>query len=100
MKEQSVSKSNSSKNTVNNINKDKNSWSRRDFVKAGSAALVGLALSPRPAFAADTSPRKVRIGVVGGGFGTDFQWHEHPYCIVEAVSDLIPERRNRIYILP
>jgi predicted dehydrogenase len=40
--------------------------------------------------------KKIRIGVVGGGFGTSFYWHEHPGCTVEAVSDLIPERRNRL----
>jgi predicted dehydrogenase len=39
---------------------------------------------------------KIRIGVVGGGFGTSFYWHEHPDCTVEAVSDLIPERRDRL----
>ncbi|MFC2124141.1 Gfo/Idh/MocA family protein [Bacteroidota bacterium] len=35
-----------------------------------------------------TSDKKIRIGIVGGGFGTSFQWHQHPNCIVEAVSDL------------
>jgi len=40
--------------------------------------------------------RKIRIGVVGGGFGPYFYWHEHPDCVVEAVSDLNPERRNRL----
>ena len=40
--------------------------------------------------------RKVRVGVVGGGFGTSFQFHEHPNCVVEAVSDLRPERRDRL----
>src|SRR4051812_31329197 len=38
----------------------------------------------------------IRIGVVGGGFGTSFYWHEHPDGIVEAVSDLLPERRARL----
>jgi predicted dehydrogenase len=42
--------------------------------------------------AADTSPRKVRIGIVGGRFGLTFQFQDHPDCIVEAVSDLRPER--------
>jgi predicted dehydrogenase len=46
--------------------------------------------------AIDTAPKKVRMGVVGGGFGCDFQWHEHPDCLVEAVSDLRPERRERL----
>jgi predicted dehydrogenase len=40
--------------------------------------------------------RKIRIGVVGGGFGTAFQWHEHPDCVVEAVADLRPERRDNL----
>ncbi|MCS6831858.1 MAG: Gfo/Idh/MocA family oxidoreductase, partial [bacterium] len=40
--------------------------------------------------------KKVRVGVVGGGFGASFYFHEHPNCIVEAVSDLIPERRERL----
>ena len=42
------------------------------------------------------SNKRVRIGVVGGGFGRSFQWHEHPNCIVEAVSDLRPERRQAL----
>ncbi len=37
-------------------------------------------------------PKKVRVGIVGGRFGLGFQFHEHPDCIVEAVSDLRPER--------
>src|SRR5207244_1603869 len=36
--------------------------------------------------------RKIRIGIVGGGFGTSFFWHLHPQCVVGAVSDLRPER--------
>ena len=42
------------------------------------------------------SDRKIRIGVVGGGFGCSFQWHEHPNCIVYAVSDLRTDRRGRL----
>ena len=37
---------------------------------------------------------KVRIGVVGGGFGAAFQWHLHPNCRVEAVAEMRPERRE------
>ena len=40
--------------------------------------------------------KKVRIGIIGGGFGLSFQFHEHPDCIVEAVSDLDPERRDAL----
>lgn len=73
--------------------------SRRRFLHAGGAALAGMALSTGVGAAAVPGPMpggKVRIGVVGGGFGTSFQWHEDPDCIVEAVSDLIPERRERL----
>lgn len=49
-----------------------------------------LALAASTAVAAD---RKLRVGVVGGGFGTNFQFHEHPNSVVEAVSDLREDRR-------
>jgi predicted dehydrogenase len=48
------------------------------------------------AFAADHPAKKIRIGVVGGRFGRSFFWHEHPDCIVEAVSDLVPDRRQAL----
>jgi predicted dehydrogenase len=63
---------------------------RRSFLMAGAAALSG-----RFAFAVP-SERKVRVGVVGGSFGAGFYFHEHPNCIVEAVSDLRPERREHL----
>lgn len=43
-------------------------------------------------FAADTAPRKVRVGIVGGRFGLTFQFQDHPDCIVEAVAELRPDR--------
>ncbi|GMU91578.1 MAG: oxidoreductase [Candidatus Hydrogenedentota bacterium] len=43
-----------------------------------------------------TSDRKIRIGLVGGRFGCSFHWHQHPNCTVEAVSDLIRDRRDRL----
>jgi len=70
--------------------------SRRTFLGAGGAALAGMTVGAPFATAANTAPKKVRIGVVGGGFGSDFQWHEHPDCTVQAVSDLRPERRERL----
>jgi predicted dehydrogenase len=42
------------------------------------------------------SERRIRVGVVGGGFGCAFQWHEHPNCEVVAVSDLRTDRRARL----
>ena len=35
------------------------------------------------------------MGVVGGGFGSSFQWHEHPNCIVTGVTDLRADRREQ-----
>lgn len=42
----------------------------------------------------EKSSKKVRIGVVGGGFGAAFYWHLDPNCTVQAVSDLREDRRN------
>jgi predicted dehydrogenase len=77
--------------------------SRREFLQRGAAA-AGAAVAAKSlprALAAGSgweqvSDKKIRIGVVGGGFGTAFHWHEHPNCVVQAVSDLIPERRERL----
>jgi predicted dehydrogenase len=42
------------------------------------------------------SASTVRIGVVGGGFGSSFQWHLHPHCKVTAVCDIRPDRLQRL----
>ena len=70
--------------------------SRRDFLKKTGCAVAGAMALPQGAIAVSASPKKVRIGVVGGGFGTSFQWHEHPDCVVQAVSDLREDRRQRL----
>lgn len=77
---------------------------RRNFLKTATLAVVGPAITASALNDAlggirpwqQTSDKKVRIGVVGGGFGTAFHWHQHPNCVVEAVSDLIPERRDKL----
>ena len=86
-------------------------FSRRGFLQASAVgAGIGLGVSAHAAGDdvpwdeligeiapwAPTTERKIRVGVVGGGFGVAWHWHEHPNCIVEAVSDLIPERRDRL----
>jgi predicted dehydrogenase len=71
------------------------SMTRRRFMQTGSGALAGLALASS-GFAVNTTPKKVRMGVVGGNFGSSFYWHEHPDCVVTAVSDLRPERREHL----
>jgi len=75
-------------------------YSRREFLRQSGAALAGVALAKGAARAQASTvtggTKKIRIGVVGGGFGTSFYWHEHPDCVVEAVSDLRPERREAL----
>ena len=68
---------------------------RREFLTMSGAAL-GTALAPSVFGAAENSGKKIRMGIVGGRFGAQFEWHEHPNCIVEAVSDLRPERRQHL----
>jgi len=82
-------------NTQNDVGKSQK-CSRRDFMKLSGIALAGMALAPESTMAVNTAPKKIRIGVVGGRFGLSFQWHEHPDCIVGAVSDLLPVRRERL----
>lgn len=79
--------------------KDFNSTSlnRRKFLKTAGMAATAFAVTPRIAFSEKkVSERKIRIGIVGGGFGTSFYFHNHPNCIVEAVSDLRRDRRERL----
>lgn len=72
---------------------DNQPYTRRRFLKSTGIAAAALSLAGPSATAVNTAPKKIRIGVVGGGFGCSFQWHEHPDCIVEAVSDLREDRR-------
>lgn len=70
-----------------------NRITRRNFI-AKNAIMAGATFVSPAFMAVEPSPKKIKIGVVGGAFGRSFQWHEHPNCIVEAVSDLIPERKK------
>src|SRR5215217_2220173 len=71
------------------------SLNRRKFITMAGIGVSALGLNPRFAFAGEpVSDRKIRIGIVGGGFGCGFYFHEHPNCIVEAVSDLLEGRRG------
>lgn len=79
-----------------------NPITRRQLLSTATAIAAGAVIAPALSFAqpGPRASKKIRMGVVGGGFGTSFQWHEHPDCIVEAVSDLRPERRSllsRVY---
>ena len=69
--------------------------SRRTVLRLSGASIVTAALGPRFAFP-QSAPAKIKIGIVGGNFGRSFYFHEHPDCVVEAVSDLRPERRKAL----
>jgi predicted dehydrogenase len=60
------------------------------LVAAGAA--LGVAGRAYPA----DNRKKIRLAVVGGGFGASFHWHEHPNCVVAAVTDLYPGRRQAL----
>lgn len=83
-----------------------NRFSRRDFLAGALAgAAAGAVARPGgeatsatiPASAPPSPPEPlkppIRLGVVGGNFGAQLYWHEHPQCKVVAVSDLITQRR-------
>ncbi len=73
--------------------------SRRSFLElSGSTAVLtagGLMTQAGRAYAAETG-KAIRMGVIGGGFGATFHWHEHPNCVVTGVTDLRPDRRQRL----
>ncbi|MDD3561975.1 Gfo/Idh/MocA family protein [Petrimonas mucosa] len=78
-----------------NLKSNANKINRRDFFKTAGIGATALAIKPDMLFSRNMKRnRKVRIGIIGGRFGLGFQFQNHPDCIVEAVSDLIPERRN------
>jgi predicted dehydrogenase len=70
---------------------EKTEVSRRSFL--GAAALAGVAA---PLAAQETGGRKVKIGIVGGNFGSGFQWHLDPNCTVAAVCDIQPRALARL----
>lgn len=59
---------------------------RRGFVQGVTAASIAASQN------ASGQARPVRVGVVGGGFGSSFQWHLHPNAKVTAVCDIRPDR--------
>jgi len=75
-------------------------FGRRQFLKGIGAAAVRSALPGVTAaggvFARPPSDKVVRIGVVGGRFGSRYQWHLDPNCKVTAVCDLLDDRLQRL----
>lgn len=71
--------------------------SRRKFIGNAGLGLATIALAPKNVLANDLRfANKIRIGIIGGRFGASFYFHEHPNCIVEAVSDLRKDRRENL----
>ena len=64
-----------------------NDFSRRSFLWGLSASAAYSQRSPA---------KPVRVGVVGGGFGSSFQWHLEPQAKVTAVCDIRPDRLQRL----
>ncbi|SCM57255.1 Gfo/Idh/MocA family protein [Petrimonas mucosa] len=70
---------------------------RRKFMQSAVIGATAMTVAPRLAFSqSKLTKNKVRIGIIGGRFGAGFHFHDHPDCIVEAVSDLIPERLQKL----
>jgi len=72
---------------------------RREFLRVAgfsAAALAGAAAQEIGRPAPQASSRRIRLAVVGGGFGATFHWHEHPNCVVSAVTDLYAVRRQKL----
>ena len=70
---------------------------RRKFIGMTGLGIAALATHPGITLRGETSnSSKIHIGIVGGRFGAGFQFHEHPDCIVEAVSDLRADRRETL----
>ena len=74
--------------------------SRRDVLKAGAlggaVSSWGMPMFLNSVFANLNSDKKIRMAIVGGGFGLSYYWHLHPNAIVSAVTDLREERRKAL----
>ena len=79
---------------------DTSGRSRRSFLEHSGAAAALIASGDLLTRAGRAYPQEtgktIRMGVVGGRFGATFHWHQHPNCQVTAVTDLYPERRERL----
>ena len=70
---------------------------RREFLTASGASVLALTMARGlPAGPRGPAGSKVRLAVVGGGFGASHHWHEHPDCEVTAVTDLVEDRRQAL----
>jgi predicted dehydrogenase len=72
------------------------SLTRRNVLTIGTAAAAANISTAQTPVGERNSGRAIRIGVVGGGFGSSFQWHLHPKAKVTAVCDIRPDRLQRL----
>src|SRR6476659_4551083 len=73
-------------------------FTRRKLLRSAGGVTGMLAAT---AAKSQTQPKynagqKVRIGIVGGRFGAQFQWHLDPDCAVAAVCDIRPDRLQQL----
>jgi len=88
------------------VDRETRGTTRREFLQRSGLAVAGAALIPNLFISGESraqgsdmeqsSSKKIRMAIVGGGFGANFHWHLDPNCIVEAVSDLREDRRKRL----
>ncbi len=69
---------------------------RRKFVGAIGAGAGMMSTAAAQVAGERATAKQVRIGVVGGNFGSQFQWHLHPHSKVTAVCDLRDDRLQRL----
>ena len=72
------------------------SLTRRNVLTIGTAAAAANLSTAQTPVGERNPGRATRIGVVGGGFGSSFQWHLHPKAKVTAVCDIRPDRLQRL----
>lgn len=78
---------------------DRRIWDRREFLQGSAASIPGVLAVGSTLLHGRKSQRrreKIRLAIVGGGFGATHHWHEHPQCEVTAVTDLVEERRQAL----
>lgn len=73
---------------------------RRTFVSNLTSGAVALSVAPavlgKSQKGKSSSDQIVKMGIVGGRFGAQFYWHEHPHCKVTAVCDIRQDRLDHL----
>ena len=69
---------------------------RRTFLMGAAAGVTVAGMAHAQAKQPLPKPNTVRIGIVGGEFGSTFLWHLDPQCEVVAVCDIDDTALNRL----